>query len=187
MKRFLIYFFITLLIPFLIAFGVLYFFADEEKEIVSAIEHEENNFFKIGDEEGEVIRELIAIMAHNNPAVLAFKKSKLESLGAKLRHKVNTFEFLVFVFSHQELADDMKLLKESSIKYKRFVEGVSQKMLKEYERDDFYLRAEHFAKYLELDYAYLSIVLNGCVEMGKTGDKICFMPLIDYLIASKAH
>jgi hypothetical protein len=119
--------------------------------------------------------------------VLAFKKSKLESLGARLRHKVNTFEFLVFVFSNQDLADDMKLLKESSIKYKRFVEGLSQKMLKEYERDDFYLRVEHFAKHLELDYKELSLILNSCLETGKAGDKGAFMPLIDYLIASKAQ
>jgi hypothetical protein len=187
MKRFLIYLFIILLIPFLIAFGYIYLFDDVDKEIITEIEHEENSFFKIGDEEGEVIRELITTMAHNNPAVLAFKKSKLESLGARLRHKVNTFEFLVFVFSNQDLADDMKLLKESSIKYKRFVEGLSQKMLKEYERDDFYLRVEHFAKHLKLDYAVISLILNSCVETGKAGDRIAFKPLIDYLIASKAH
>ncbi len=186
MKRFLIYLFISLLIPFLIAFGYIYFFEEIDKEVASEIEHKENSFFKIGEEEGEVIRELITTMAHNNPAVLAFKKSKLESLGAKLRHKVNTFEFLAFIFSNQDLVDDMKLLQESSIKYKRFVEGLSQKMLKEYERDDFYLRVEHLAKHLNLDYTRLSLILSSCIETGKTGDRTAFKPLIDYLIVSKA-
>jgi hypothetical protein len=149
-------------------------------------EHVEGAVFEIGAEEKETIRELIITMSRNNPAVLAFKKGKLEALGVKLRHKVTTFEFLACVFSDPELASEMKLLQESSLKYNRFIEGLFPKMLKEYENEAFYTRATHFAKHLEIDEQEFVALLEGCISVAQEGDKSAFGPLLDYLISTKA-
>lgn len=148
--------------------------------------HLESIVFKVGDEEAEVIRELIITMARTNPAVLAFKKGKLEALGQRLKSKVTTFEFLAFIFSDPDLAREMKLLQESSIKYNRFVEGFSPKMLKEFEKEGFYLRVEHFALHLDIDQIEFTKILNDCLSVAQVGDRGAFKPLIDYLIAAKS-
>ncbi len=188
MKSKLIKFLIIPLTALTIVGGFSYFLLERSDFDASAsgVEHEENALFKVGKEEGEVIRELIVTMARTNPAVLAFKKGKLEALGAKLRSKVNTFEFLAFVFSDEILANEMKLLQESSIKYKRFVEGVSSKMLKEYEKEGFDQRVEHFAIHLEIDHGQVKKIMKNCLSSGLSGDKNAFMPFIDYLISVKA-
>jgi len=80
----------------------------------------------------------------------------------------------------------MKLLQESSIKYKRFVEGFSPKMLKEYEKEGFYLRAHHFALHLEIDHEEFFQILTECLKVAKSGEKTAFRPVIDYLIAKKS-
>ncbi len=149
-------------------------------------EHTEGAVFEIGAEEREIIRELITTMARSNPAVLAFKKGKLEALGVKLRHKVTTFEFLACIFSDPELANEMKLLKESSLKYNRFIEGLFPKMLKEYESEAFYTRAIHFAGHLEIDEQEFVALLERCISVAKDGDRTAFGPLLDYLIDVKA-
>ncbi len=148
--------------------------------------HEESAIFKVGEEEGKVIRELIITMARTNPAVLAFKKGKLEALGAKLRSKVTTFEFLAFVFSDPDLVKEMKLLQESLIKYNRFVEGLSPKMLKEFEKEGFYIRVEHFVHHLEIDPIPFTQILEACLKGARSGERGAFKPLIDHLIAVKA-
>ncbi len=183
MKRFIIYLLIIIAI-----FLALFFALTQRQSRLLAPEgsHMESAHFKVGEEEGEVIRELIITMARTNPAVLAFKKSKLEALGLKLRSKVTTFEFLAFVFSDPELSKEMKLLQESSIKYKRFIEGLSPKMLKEYEKEGFYLRAHHFALHLEIDHEEFLQILTQCVQIAKSGDKAAFRPIVDYLIAVKS-
>ena len=161
--------------------------SDGKESVIVSTEnnHTESIVFKVGEEEGEVIRELIITMARTNPAVLAFKKGRLEALGVKLRSKVTTFEFLAFVFRDPQLAKEMKLLQESSIKYKRFVEGFFPKMLKEYEKEGFYLRAEHFANHLEIDQLEFIQILKECLGSAQSGDRGAFKPLIDYLIAVK--
>ena len=186
MKKKYIYLIIIAIIAFLTFGWISYFFLSGEDYASNGTYHEENSLFNVGEEEGKVIRELIVTMARTNPAVLAFKKSKLEALGAKLRSKVNTFEFLAFIFSDESLAKEMKILKESSIKYKRFVEGVSVKMVKEYEKEGFYLRVEHFALHLQIDHSKVKKIMNTCISSALSGDRSAFTPLIDYLIAAKS-
>jgi hypothetical protein len=139
----------------------------------------------VNPEDGEVIRELIFLMSRTNPAILALKKSKLEALGARLKNKVNTYEFLAFVFKDKELALEMKLLKESSIKYKRFVEGLHPKMMREYEGQVFLKRTHNFAKVLDIDLEEFKKVLYSCLENAQKGNKIAFMPMVDFLIQQK--
>jgi hypothetical protein len=139
----------------------------------------------VNPEDGEVIRELIFLISRTNPAILALKKSKLEALGARLKNKVNTYEFLAFVFKDKELALEMKLLKESSIKYKRFVEGLHPKMLREYEDKIFLKRTHNFAKILDIDLDQFKKILYACLERAQMGDKIAFMPMVDFLIHQK--
>lgn len=186
MKRHLNYLLIIAAVT--LVFATYFILSNDGKEgliVINEKNHTESMVFKVGEEEGEVIRELIITMARTNPAVLAFKKGRLEALGAKLRSKVTTFEFLAFVFRDPQLAKEMKLLQESSIKYKRFVEGLSSKMLKEYEKEGFYLRAEHFAKHLEIDQGEFLRILNLCLNSAQSGDKGAFKPLIDHLILLK--
>lgn len=167
------------------------FFSSVESNAVTTIQKEkvsgEKFVFKVREEEGEVIRELVAIMAHTNPALLPFKKSKLEALGVKLRAKVTTFEFLAFVFSDPLLAQDMKTLQGSSLKYKKFIEGLFPKMLKEYEKEGFYMRANGFAKYVGVNHREFSSILKECMVVAESGDKSAFKPVIDYLISAKAR
>ena len=188
MKHKFIYF-IIIGITFLLSGICFIFFPNFEKKempiTLKEIAHEESLLFKVGEEEEAVIRELIITMARTNPAVLAFKKSKLEALGAKLKSKVTTFEFLAVVFSDKNLAKEMKLLQESTIKYKRFVEVLAPKMMKEYEKADFYLRVEHFALHLEIDEIIFTQIINNCLTAAKSGDRGAFKPLIDYLITIK--
>ena len=140
----------------------------------------------VNAEDGEVIRELIFLMSRTNPAILALKKSKLEALGARIKNKVNTYEFLAFVFKDKELALEMKLLKESSIKYKRFVEGLHPKMMREFEGEVFLKRTQNFAKVLDIDLEEFKKVLYSCLENAQKGNKIAFMPMVDFLIHQKA-
>lgn len=187
MSRKLINFLIIGITFFLVGlyFFFLYFMDLNEVSLSTKDVRKESVFFQVGEEEGAVIRELIITMSRTNPAVLAFKKGKLEGLGIKLRSKVTTFEFLAFVFSDPELAKEMKLLQESSIKYNRFVEGLTPKMLKEFEKEDFFLRVEHFAIHLDIDQIVFAQIINHCLISAKSGDRGAFKPLIDYLIIVK--
>lgn len=168
-----------------IFFVISYFSDNEVNSLQLNASKQENNFFKVAESEGEVIREMITMMARTNPAVLAFKKNKLEALGARLRGKVNTLEFLAFVFSDHDLVQEMKLLQESSIKYKRFVEALLPKLLKEYERGDFDLRVHHFAKHLAIDEEKTTQIFKECLNLAFSGERSAFKSLIDYLIVAK--
>jgi hypothetical protein len=172
---------------FLTLFSTLFYMVFFEKDVgfkalkKSVISEE----LAVNPEDGEVIRELIFLMSRTNPAILALKKSKLEALGARLKNKVNTYEFLAFVFKDKELALEMKLLKESSIKYKRFVEGLHPKMMREYEGEVFLKRTHNFAKVLDIDLEEFKKVLYSCLENAQKGNKIAFMPMVDFLIHQK--
>jgi hypothetical protein len=182
-KNTLIIFIISLiLISFLLGYNFLF----AKSQGIGVKKNLSSEELVVLPEDGEVIKELIYLMSRTNPAILALKKSKLEALGAKLRDKVNTFEFLAFVFKDPELAFEMKILKESSIKYKRFLEGLHPKMLREYEGDIFLKRAHNFAKVLEIDSEEFKKILFSCLERAKDGDKVAFMPMVDFLIHKKA-
>jgi len=139
-------------------------------------------YFSIREEEKVVIRELVTIMAHTQTAVLPFKKGKLEALGAKLKGKVSTLEFLAVIFSEPRLVQDMKLLQKSPLKYKKFVEGLHSKMLRDYETEGFSIRVHHFAKHLGLNSKEFIPILNDCLEIANQGNKGAFRPMMDYLL-----
>src|SRR3989338_8579888 len=113
---------------------------------------------------------------------LPFKKGHMESLGKKLVGRVNTFEFLSVIFTEPQLVSDMKILQKSTFKYKKFTEGLHPKLIKDYQIEGFYNRAALFAKHLRLQEEEFIAVLNDCLEPAKQGDKLAFLPMLDYLI-----
>jgi hypothetical protein len=138
---------------------------------------------RVSDEDGRRIQTLISTIAHTSTVSLLFKKGSLQKLGALLDQNVPPFVFLAYIFSHEELAKDMRLIQQSSMKYNNFLEGLQKNLLKEYAAGCFYSTAKGFAAHLGRDYNAMHPLLKRAIEEAEARrNKKAFRAFVDYLI-----
>lgn len=185
-------FFTSALIAAIILAGFLFYFSQNislEKPKVATLEESYCAPFnaKIDPSDGKLIEELITTLAHTSTLGLAFKKGHLEAIGQTLDEHVPPLEFLGYIFSHQELANDMVLIRESNMKYGNFIKGLQKNMLKEDAAGCLDKKVKGFSKYLDLDEKMIHALIQSCLQKAKKShDNKAFSLLVDYLIQQKA-
>lgn len=146
-----------------------------------------SNALYVSAEDGKRIDEMISTIANTSSMGLLFKKGHLEDLGAKVNEKVGPFAFLTYIFSHPELARDMKKIQSNSMKYTPFVKGLRTNMMRDYEAGCFYVYADQCIGALKLNKEEVTAILKECIETASaTRNKPAFKPFVDYLIKTKS-
>lgn len=141
---------------------------------------------KIDKKSAQNITEIVTTLGDTSTLGLALKKSHLQNLGDEVDQKVPSFEFLAYIFSHPELANQMAKVRTSSFKYNSFVAGLSPNMMKESKGPCFEKKVKEFANYLKVDPNKTWEIVQEAVKKGNDGDSNSFKPLVDYLIDQKA-
>ncbi len=147
----------------------------------------DRDYFKINDSAGAKITEIVTTVAHTRVLSLWGKEKHLRQLGDEVDKEVAFLQFWFFVFSHPKLANDMRIIRKSSMKYNNFVSGGRTSILATYNKDkEGFLKMGHcFATYLNLDPEKTVLVLKEgleALETSNTGLK----PFFDYLIDQKS-
>ncbi len=144
---------------------------------------------KIDAQSQKNISEIITTMANTSTVGLAFKAGHLRKLGDEVDRKVpSPLTFLHAIFSRPELAKAMKKVKESSMKYNNFCEGLYPNMQKGYKSKGCFKKNVYaFAKSLRLNQEKTYTIAETCGSHGEDGNKDAFKPFVDYLIEQKAH
>lgn len=134
------------------------------------------------------IAEIVNTLADTSTFGLAFKSNHLKKIGAEVDKSVpSPLSFLYVIFSDPHLAKQMKVVRESSMKYDNFVEGLFRNMYKLYKDPKcFEEQITEFAKALNLDVKKTITVAETCGKHGDEGNKKAFKPFVDYLIQQKA-
>lgn len=181
-------------VTILIIVGLAFVFFDmpflrKEEKVLETKKSSPGDFtYNVSRADGAKITEIVQTVAHTSTVALAFKSGHLHNLGHSVDKTVASFEFLAYIFSHPELADDMALIQKSSMKYNNFVEGLYKGLVGDYNRGIFYARARGFAHFLGLDEEKTISILKGCIEDAiQNKNKRAFKPFLNYLIAMKAH
>lgn len=135
------------------------------------------------------ISEIINTLADTSTFGLAFKSNHLKQLGKKVDSSVpSPLAFLAIIFSDQHLANQMKVVKQSSFKYNSFIEGLYPNMMKLYvNKNCFKETMNSFSEHLKLNKIKTFDVAQRCGKYGEAGDKDAFKPFVDYLIEVKAQ
>jgi len=144
---------------------------------------------KVDKASREKVAEIISTMANTSTVGLAFKAGHLKQLGKEVDKKVpSPLTFLAIIFSDQQLANDMKIIKQSSYKYDNFCEGLYPNMQKDYsDKECFKKNVYAFAKYLKIDKEKTYTIAETCGKRGESGNKDAFKPFVDYLISKLSH
>jgi hypothetical protein len=135
------------------------------------------------------ISEIINTLANTSTVGLAFKAGHLRKLGDEVDRKVpSPLTFLHAIFSRPELARAMIKVKQSSMKYNNFCEGLYPNMQRDYKSQRCFKKNLYaFAKSLNLNQEKTFTVAETCGRHGESGDKDAFRPFVDYLIEQKAR
>ncbi|MCH9620751.1 MAG: hypothetical protein S4CHLAM20_01540 [Chlamydiia bacterium] len=181
---------IAVVVFIVIIFGAIEYF-DFYKVGDTAVRHRGCKKFTthVDSKSKEKVAEIITTMANTSTVGLAFKANHLRALGKEIDKKVpSPLTFLYIIFSDQKLANDMKIVKQSSYKYDNFCEGLYPNMQMDYGdkkcfKDNVYL----FAKALKINQEKTYNIAETCGKQGESGNKDAFKPFVDYLIQQKAH
>ncbi|MCH9812176.1 hypothetical protein K0U07_05400 [bacterium] len=177
-----------LIIFLIIILGVVsYFDYGGVKGMKNAINHMENckSFdMNVDAQSKKNIAEIISTMANTSTVGLAFKSNHLKALGKEVDKKVpSPLVFLAVIFSDQKLANDMKIIKQSSFKYNNFCEGLYKNMMTSSQNKECFKRnLDKFSKLLKLNPEKTYTVAETCAKHGANGNKDAFRPFVDYLI-----
>ena len=135
------------------------------------------------------INEIISTLANTSTLGLAFKSNHLKALGKDVDKKVpSPLMFLAVIFSDQKLANDMKIIKQSSFKYNNFCEGLYKNMMTSYQNKEcFKKNIDSFSKLLKLNPEKTYTIAETCGKHGVNGNKDAFRPFVDYLIKELSH
>lgn len=109
----------------------------------------------INDYEAKTIRNIIHIMADNNPVKLLFKEGELNRMGDQINH-VHPLKFLSAIFDNPNGRKDMKKVMDNSFKFNGFMEGgkrggLSRRMNDEFQKNNLFQHVPGFAKHLNVD------------------------------------
>lgn len=146
----------------------------------------DRDHFEVSKENGAKISEIVSTVAHTRVLSLWGKEKHLKQLGAEVDKDVAFLQFWFYIFSHPKLADDMRIIQKSSMKYNPFISGGRTSILASYNKDkEAFLKNGHcFAEFLNLNpeetVAKLKEGLEA-LETNNTGLK----PFFDYLIQQK--
>ena len=142
---------------------------------------------EINEKNKALIEETIVTVAHEGVFSLMGKEKHLRKIGAIVSNEVSDFAYWAYVFSCPELARDMKIIQKSSLKYKGYITGTRDKLMKDYQENPCLLQqARGFARYLHLPEEQTVAVLKECLD-NSNRSKYEFRKYIDYLIENKAH
>ena len=135
------------------------------------------------------IAEIINTLADTSTVGLAFKRNHLKQLGRDVDKGVpSPLAFLAIIFSDPHLANQMKVIKQSSFKYNNFIEGLYPNMMKLYVNKSCFKRTMNsFSEHLHLNKEKTFIIGETCGKHGEDGDQDAFKPFVDYLIEQKAR
>lgn len=95
--------------------------------------------------EADIIWEIIDTLANNNLVVLGLNAFHLEKQGKKIHH-IHPLRFLGTIFSDPYLKACMKEIKTSDFKWNSFLDGLSERMDQEYEKDNLLPYVFHFSQ-----------------------------------------
>jgi hypothetical protein len=138
----------------------------------------------IAEETKGRIHEIIETVANNGLLSLMGKKGYLIKLGDVVGAATTDFAYWAYVFSTPKLAQDMKKIQRSSVKYEGFIKGSQNKALRECNANPCFLQqARGFAAYLHVPEEELVAVLQECIEES-AHNKYAFKKYLDYLIAT---
>jgi anionic cell wall polymer biosynthesis LytR-Cps2A-Psr (LCP) family protein len=135
------------------------------------------------------IGEIVTTLSNTSTMGLAFKSSHLKAIGKKVDDKVpSPLMFLAVIFTDKKLADDMKIVKESSFKYNNFCQGLYKNMMTSYHNKECFKKNIYsFSKQLKINPEKTYTVAETCGKHGENGSKDAFRPFVDYLIKELAH
>ncbi len=106
-------------------------------------------------------------VAHEGVFSLMGKEKHLRQIGAIVSSEVSDFAYWAYVFSSPKLAQDMKLIQKSNLKYKGFVKGTGKTVMQEYHENPCLLeQARGFAHYLKLPEEEFIALLEQCIANG---------------------
>lgn len=143
---------------------------------------------KVDQQSKKNIAEIVNTLTNTSTIGLAFKSSHLRKIGAAVDKNVpSPLTFLAVIFVSKDLANQMKRIKKSSMKYNNFCEGLYKNMMR-LSKDPkcFQFEIEGFAKSLGINPVKTFHVAETCAKHGTNGDKDAFIPFVDYLIQLKA-
>lgn len=140
---------------------------------------------EISEKNKALIDETITTVAESGLFSLMGKKSHLEQMGAVLSKEVPDLTYWAYVLSTPKLAQDMKIIQGSSMKYNGFVKGTRDRLMREHRQNPCLLeQAKGFAKYLKIPEEKTVEVLKKSIESDGQ-DKKAFKAFLDYIIDAK--
>lgn len=163
-------------------FLLLAFFANLTEVSASC----DRDYFDVSKPTGAKISEIVSTVAHTRVLSLWGKEKHLKQLGEDVDKEVAFLQFWFYIFSRPKLADDMRIIQKSSMKYNPFISGGRTSILASYNKDkEAFLKVGHcFAVFLNLDpEKTVDILRQGleALQSSNTGLK----PFFDYLIEQK--
>ncbi len=174
-----------------IASGVMFYFGYYPKKVIADIEDKGCSSFSMRatTQSKKDISEIVNTLADTSTMGLAFKSGHLKQLGKNVDATVpSPLAFLAIIFSDQHLANQMKIVQQSSFKYNNFVEGLYPNMMKLYvNKICFKQTMNAFSEHLKLNKVKAFAIAETCGKHGADGDKDSFKPFVDYLIEVKAQ
>ena len=125
---------------------------EEEKQ--NLVSQEPPFVLSIKEEESRAIDEILSTLSKNSVISLGFKKSRLQSLGKRL-HALGSLQFLGYVFHKQNLKDQMRSIRKSSLKWNGFVEGFKPGLERAAQSKALYKELKGFCKFINVEYTIL--------------------------------
>lgn len=137
----------------------------------------------------EYIGEIVSTLANTSTVGLAFKSNHLKAIGNKVDEKVpSPLMFLAVIFTDKKLANDMKIVRQSSFKYNNFCEGLYKNMQSSYRNKECFKKNIYsFSKILKINPEKTYTIAETCGKHGENGNKNAFKPFVDYLIEQTAR
>ncbi len=128
----------------------------------------------------ERITRIIDTVADDRLFSLLGREAYLKGLADEVNQRVSDFAYWAYVLSTPALKEKMKEIQKSPEKYRGFVNGTSEKLLREY-RDNrcFFKEAGGFARYLKLPEEEMIRLLKEALE---TKEGNAFRAYLDFLI-----
>ncbi len=132
------------------------------------------NFFQLlaepKDKEKKLIEEILRTMARESKGKLLLKATSLYSKGKKI-DRVHPLSFLGFVFTHPELPNCMRQIREDTFKWWQFMDGIKKRLAEESNRNGLAPYLSSFCYLLKLDESHV----RHLVDKGKWEDFVVFI------------
>lgn len=106
---------------------------------------QENFTLEVTKEQGKIIEEIITTMGTSSVIGLGFKRGHLKALGKKL-DGVGPLQFLGYIFSREDLKKQMKSIRNSSMKWNGFMDGLKPGLEKEVTSNQLFVKLPGFCK-----------------------------------------